>query len=157
MPIIIIVALAIWLLSPAKSTRRSHPARQRFTYHEPQQLIPMQPTQPALKPIGPIKMQRELDRQADRARREADRQRKEAERIAKQDEARRAAADRVEWCSAMIDRYSDLYEQIETELSSNPSLTEYKRIQLQRQLLTIEEKLHKYHEQRDKAFFTAHT
>ena len=154
MPVVIIILVAVWLLTPARSTKTRTRTPRRISYS---QLSPLPVQSTVLKPVDPIKMQRERERQQDRARREADRQRKERERIAKQDEARRAAADRVEWCSAMIDRYSDLYEQIETELSSNASLTEYKRIQLQRQLLTIEEKLHKYHEQRDKAFFTAHT
>ena len=157
MPAIVIIAIAIWLFLPARTSKRSRPTRHRIaSYSQPSAL----PAPVAYDPIKVAKEQdrqrREQERQADRSRREADRQRKEAERIAKQDEARRAAADRVEWCAAMIDKYGVLYEQIEQELENNPGLTEYKRIQLQKQLLTIEEKLHRYHEQRDKAYFTAY-
>ena len=149
MPAIVIIAIAIWLFLPARTSKRSRPTRHRIAYSQPSAL-------PAPIVYDPIKAAKEQERQADRARRDADRQRKEAERIAKLNEARRAAADRVEWCAAMIDKYGVLYEQIEQELENNPGLTEYKRIQLQKQLLTVEEKLHRYHEQRDKAYFTAY-
>ena len=155
MPAIIIIAIAIWLFTPARTSKRSRPTRHRIAYSQPSARPALPRNTPAV--IDPIKLQREQDRQRREQERQADRARREAERIAKQDEARRAAADRVEWCAAMIDKYGVLYEQIEQELENNPGLTEYKRIQLQRQLLTIEEKLHRYHEQRDKAYFTAHT
>lgn len=98
---------------------------------------------------------REQERQVDRARREQERRRKEADRLIKEQEAREAAQDRINWCQSMIDKYSALYEQTETELENNPSLTSAKQMQLQRQLLQYEEKIHKYRETMDKAYFIA--
>ena len=102
----------------------------------------------------PIKAQREQERQADRARKEAERKKKQAEQEAKRTEARHAAQDEINWLHSYIDRLSALYEQIETELD-NPGLTEYKKIQLQKQLLQTEEKIHKNKVKLDKAYFTA--
>ena len=141
MTLLIILAIIIYLCIPKQKPKRNNTRRIK-TY-----------TKPA--PIDPVKAQRERERQADRARKEAERQRKEAERAKKEQEEKQAAQDRIEWAGAMIDKYSALYEQIETELNDNPGLTEYKRIQLQKQLLQLEEKIYKYREQQNKAYYTA--
>lgn len=75
---------------------------------------------------------------------------------AKRAEDRAAALDRVEWAGAMIDRYSVLYDKIETELTSNPTLPQYKQIQLEKQLLQTEEKIRRLTETRNKAYYIAH-
>lgn len=154
MPALIII-FALWLIFKPKKTRTGS---KRITYSAPRK---MQPTAPVV--YDPVKLakeqdrqRREQERQADRARKEAERKRKEAEKARKEQEAKQAARDRIEWAGAMIDKYSALYEQIETELTENPRLTAYKQIQLQKQLLQLEEKIHKYKEQQDKAYFTAH-
>ena len=110
------------------------------------------------------RQRREQERQEDRQRKEIDRKRKEEERAAKAaererkaQEERRAANDKYNWLCGMIERYSQLSEDIDKELSENPSLTEYKRIQLQQKALQTEEKIRRYSEQRDKAYFTAHS
>ncbi len=146
MPVLIIIVI-VWLLFKPKRTRI---ASKRITYSVPHQ---MQPTAPVV--YDPIKLQREQDRQADRQRKQAEQDRKRREQEAKRAEEKRAASDKINWLDSMIYRYSDLYEQIENELSSNPGLKQYKIIQLEKQLLQIEEKIRKYHEQRDKAYFIA--
>ena len=155
---ILIILFAVWLLSKQKRTRSGPKRKIIVSYSTPHK---MQPTVPAV--YDPVKLakeqdrqRREQERQADRARKEAERKRKEVEKARKEQEAKQAALDRIEWAGAMIDKYSALYDQIETELADNPSLTQYKRIQLQKQLLQLEEKIHKYKEQQDKAYFTAH-
>ena len=117
----------------------------------------------ALPVYDPIKAQkeqdrqrRELDRIADRQRRIAAQEQKQLEKRQKEQEEKQAAKDKIEWLSCMIDKYSDLSEQIETELSNNPTLTAYKTIQLQKQLLGMEEKIRKLSEQRNKCYFIAH-
>ena len=148
MPLIIIIVLAVWLLKPARSTKRSQTQR-RIAYTPPRNL-------PApVSVIDPIKAQRERDRQADRARKLAEHQRKEAERIAKADEARRAAADEVIRTDSFLLQYRNLYDMIEQELN-NPSLTEYKRIQLTEKLINLEQKIYRLEQKRNKAYFTAH-
>ena len=153
MPALITIGIIILLFCP----KRKRPAPKRVrSYTTPRTF---QPTAPAV--YDPIKLQKEQDRQrreqerqADRARKEAERQKKQAEQEAKRSEARQAAQDEINWLHSYIDRLSALYEQIETELD-NPSLTEYKRIQLQKQLLQTEEKIHKNKVKLDKAYFTA--
>lgn len=158
MATIIGILFFLWLLTPAKPRKRTRTAPKLITY-----------TQPKPLPVyDPIKSQREQEREADRARREAERladrqrkeaerARKEAERIAKQDEARQAALDRIEWAGSMIDKYSALLDSIESELANNPGLTAYKTIQLHKQQLAIEEKIHRFKEIQDKSFFTANS
>lgn len=139
MPLILIVFL-IWLFFP----QRTRKAPKRITYQKPQPL-----------PVyDPVKAQKEADRQADRARREAERQRKEAERIAKADEARRAAEDEITRLDSFLLQYRNLYDMIEAELN-NPSLTEYKRIQLTDKLIKLEEKIYRTEQRRARAYFTA--
>lgn len=150
MPVLIII-VAAWLLFKPKRTR-TRSKQKRITYSMPHT---MQPTAPVV--YDPIKLAKEQERQADRARKEAERKQKEADKARKEQEARQAARDRIEWAGAMIDKYAALYEQIETELTENASLTQYKQIQLQKQLLQIEEKIHKYKEQQDKAYFIANS
>ncbi len=155
MPVLFIIALAAAIIKAAAGTK---PKKRKVTVYS----IPhkIQPTVPAV--YDPVKAQKEQDRQrreqerqADRARKEAERKQKEAEKARKEQEAKQAALDRIEWAGAMIDKYAALYEQIEQELTENPSLTQYKQIQLQKQLLQMEEKIHKYKEIQDKAYFTA--
>lgn len=153
--IIIILGIVIYFCIPKRKPRRNRPRRVR-TYSVPGAF---QPSAPVV--YDPIKLQKEQDRQrreqerqADRARKEAERQRKETERAKKEQEAKQAAQDKIDWLAAMIEKYSMLYEQIETELNENPGLTEYKRIQLQKQLLQLEEKIYKYREQQNKAYYT---
>lgn len=148
MPLLIIIVI-VWLLFKPKRTRT---ASKRITYSVPHQI---QPTAPVV--YDPIKAQKEQDRQQDRARKQAEQDRKRREQEAKRAEEKQAARDRIEWTGAMIDKYSALYEQIETELTENPRLTAYKQIQLQKQLLQLEEKIHKYKEQQDKAYFIANS
>ena len=148
MPVLIIIVIA-WLLFKPKRTRT---ASKRITYSTPHTI---QPTSPVV--YDPIKLQREQDRQADRQRKQAEQDRKRREQEAKRTEEKRAASDKINWLDSMIYRYSDLYEQIENELASNPGLKQYKIIQLEKQLLQIEEKIRKYHEQRDKAYFIANS
>ena len=70
-------------------------------------------------------------------------------------EEKAAAIDKIEWCSSMISRYADLQEQIEQELAENSKLSRTKQIQLQKQSLSIEEKIRKFTEQRNKAYYIA--
>lgn len=123
----------------------------------------------ALPVYDPIKAQKEQDRQRRELDRIADRQRriaaqeqkrkeqeqKQLEKLKKEQEEKQAAQDKIGWLSCMIDKYSDLSEQIENELANNPSLTAYKTIQLQKQLLTLEEKIRKLSEQRNKCYWIA--
>ncbi len=143
MPVLIII-LAAWLLFKPKRTRTASKRIPSYTSPGPTQ-------------ADVIKMQREQDRQADRRRKQAEQDRKRIEQEAKRTEAKQAALDRIQWTGAMIDKYSALYEQVETELTENPSLTAYKQIQLQKQLLQLEEKIHKYKEQQDKSYFIANS
>ena len=136
MPVLILIGVIIFLCKPKH--KKVKPRAQYSTPHT------LQPSAPVV--YDPIKLQREQERQADRAR-------KEAERAKKEQEEKQAALDRIEWAGSMIDKYSALYEQIETELNENPGLTEYKRIQLQKQLLQLEEKIYKYREQQNKAYY----
>ena len=146
MPILIIIGIIIFISVSNKPKRKK--AKSRSQYSTPHTI---QPSAPVV--YDPIKLAKEQDRQADRARKEAERQRKETERAKKEQEEKQAALDRIEWAGSMIDKYSALYEQIETELNENPGLTEYKRIQLQKQLLQLEEKIYKYREQQNKAYY----
>ncbi len=149
---LIIIAFLVWLFIPKRT--RTTSTRQRIAYSQPRSL----PTQTTPAPVvyDPVKVQRERERQEDRARKLAEQKRKEAERIAKQNEARQAAADEVERLQSFIDRYAELTASIEQELNNNPGLTEYKRIQLRKQLLQTEEKIFKLEQRRNKAYFTAH-
>ena len=147
MPALLLIGLLIYICIPKRKPKRNSPRRVR-TYSTPGAF---QPTAPTV--IDPIKAQREQERQADRARKEAERQRKDTERAKKEQEEKQAAQDKINWLAAMIDKYSALYEQIETELNENPGLTEFKRIQLQKQLLQFEEKIYKYREQQNKAYY----
>lgn len=150
---LLIIGIIILLLFP-KRPRIQRTRRIVKAYSAPK----IQTTLPAV--VDPVKLQREQDRQrreqdriADRARREAERLLKEAERQRKEQAERLAANDRLNWLDSMIDRYAALSAQIENELESNPTLTAYKTIQLQKQLLTIEEKTRRFQEQKDKQYY----
>lgn len=147
MPVLIIIGIIMLAANMNKPTRVARPRRVK-SYSSPRKLAPSAPVV-----YDTIKLAKEQERQADRARKEAERQRKEAERAKKEQEEKQAARDRIEWAGAMIDKYSALYEQIETELNKNSGLTEFKRIQLQKQLLQLEEKIYKYREQQNKAYY----
>ena len=146
MPLLIIIGLLVVIRIASKPKKRK------------------QVSLPVYDPIREIKekdrQRRELDRIADRQRRIAaqEQKRKEQEqkrldKLKKEQEEKQAAQDKIEWLSCMIDKYSDLSEQIETELANNPTLTAYKTIQLQKQLLTMEEKIRKLSEQRNKCYW----
>ena len=141
MPVLIIIAVAAWLLMPKRTAKR---ITKRTTYHQPR----------SLPVYDPVKEQRERERQADRARRIAEQQRKEAERIAKQEEARSTAADEVVRLDSFLLQYRNLYDMIEKELN-NPSLTEYKRIQLTEKLINLEQKIYRIEQRRNKAYVIA--
>ena len=152
MPALITIGIIILLFYP----KRKRPAPKRCRIYTTPRTF--QPTAPAV--YDPIKLQKEQDRQrreqerqADRARKEAERKRKEEDRAKKEQEEKEAAQDKINWLAAMIEKYSNLSEQIETELTENTGLTEYKRIQLQKQLLQFEEKIYKYREQQNKAYY----
>ena len=146
MPVLIVIGLLVFIKIASKPKKRKQVAL------------------PVYDPVKEIKEQdrqrRELDRIADRQRRIAaqEQKRKEQEqkrldKLKKEQEEKQAAKDKIEWLSCMIDKYSDLSEQIESELANNPTLTVYKTIQLQKQLLTLEEKIRKLSEQRNKCYW----
>ncbi len=157
---VLIIGIIIFLCIPKHPRKRAKAQRRQSipVYH-----VPMQPNTPTVYTQAPpvlsvsdtIKLQREQDRQKRERERqkETERLRKEAERQRKEQAERLAANDKVEWLLYMIDKYSALYDQIENELSSNPNLTEYKKIQLNKQLLTIEEKRRRFEDQLSKQYF----
>ena len=139
MPLLIIIGLLVVIRIASKPKKRKQVAL------------------PVYDPVKEIKekdrQRRELDRIADRQRRIAAQEQKQLEKRKKEQEEKQAAQDKIEWLSCMIDKYSDLSEQIETELQNNPTLTAYKTIQLQKQILTMEEKIRKLSEQRNKCYW----
>ena len=146
MPVLIIIGLLVIIRVASKPKTKP----KRINYHSPQPL-------PVYDPIKAQKEQdrqrREFDRIADRQRRIAAQEQKQLDKRQKEQEEKQAAKDKIEWLSCMIDKYSDLSEQIEKELANNPTLTAYKTIQLQKQLLTLEEKIRKLSEQRNKCYW----
>ena len=103
----------------------------------------------------PVKVQREQIRLEEQRRKAAEREQKAIEQKKKRTEARQAAQDEINWIMSYIDSLSAMYDRIENKLANNPSLKEVKRIQLEKQLLQTEEKIHKYKVKLDKAYFTA--
>ena len=111
------------------------------------------------------RIRRENERREDRQRRialqaskETERRekeaRKQAEKEAQAQEARQAAQNKIDWISSMLERYSALYDEIENELADHPYMESKKRIQLKKQQLAFEEKIRRFSEQRDKAYYT---
>ena len=146
MPVLVIIGLLVVIRIASKPPKRK------------------KPVMPVYDPVKERKEQdrqrRELDRIADRQRRIAaqeqkrkEQEQKQLDKLKKEQEEKQAARDKIEWLSCMIDKYSALSEQIETELQNNPTLTAYKTIQLQKQLLSMEEKIRKLSEQRNKCYW----
>ena len=156
MPLVIIIGI-IWIIYKSAKKPRKRKAPPPLPVYDPVKIQIAQAKEAD-------RQRREQDRQADRQRRIAaqeqkrkEQEQKQLDKLKKEQEEKQAAQDKIEWLSCMIDKYSDLSEQIENELANNPSLTAYKTIQLQKQLLSMEEKIRKLHEQRDKAYFIANS
>lgn len=134
MPLLLIIFLA-WLFWPQGKRKRKTTIK--YTVSDP------------------VKVQREQIRLAEQYRKAEEREQKAIKQEKKRTEARQAAQDEINWIMSYIDSLSAMYDRIENELENNPSLKEVKRIQLEKQLLQTEEKIHKYKVKLDKAYFTA--
>ncbi len=93
-------------------------------------------------------------REEEEARKEAIRIEKELERAEKREFERAAAEADLEFYAEVRQGYLDLCEELEKELNASTT-TEKRRATIQRQLLTLEEKLHRLDQKRAKAYYLA--
>ncbi len=131
--IILVFTLLAWLIlrkHAQKPQRRTRGAALIPVYAEPV--------------ITPAEIQRR-----ERARREAER---EQERQRKAEEARRQAKQDIDHLEVMREQYMTLYDLIEQERDAADT-TAKRRAQLQRQLITLEEKLYSVERRKNKAYY----
>jgi len=102
--------------------------------------------------IALVMREREERRLLLEAQKQEEEARKEAERQRKADFERAQAVSELEYLNNIRAGYCDLYDQLEKELNSAYT-TEKRRSILQRQILQLEEKLHKIDQKRAKAYY----
>lgn len=103
--------------------------------------------------------ERERQRAIAQARKEEEEARKQAikierelEKAEKREFQRQQAEEDLEYFAAIREGYMDLYEQLEEELNASTT-TDKRRATIQRQLLTLEEKLHRLDQKRARAYY----
>ena len=165
MTFIIIVGLYFLLRAAAKNAQKQRAIEQarraqELIAYERQQAAAQREAWRRQQAIAKAETQRQIAQERERIRREQaaakarEQAAKEAERRRKADFERRQAQTDLDNLDAIREGYMRLYDALEAEMQRTDT-TEKRRLAIQRQLLTLDEKLYKLDSRRAKAYFVA--
>ena len=158
MTIIIIVGLYFLLRATGRSAQKQRALeqarrKQELIYYERQRIAEQREAWRRQQAIAKAETQRQIAQERERIRR-AQAAAKEAERRRKADFERQQAQTDLDNLDAIREGYMRLYDALEAEAQKKDT-TEKRRLAIQRQLLTLDEKLYKLDAKRAKAYFVA--
>lgn len=165
MTFIIIVGLYFLLRAAAKNAQKQRALeqarrKQELVYYERQRIAEQREAWRRQQAIAKAETQRQIAQERERIRREQaaakarEQAAKDAERRRKADFERQQAQTDLDNLDAIREGYMRLYDALEAE-AQRKDTTEKRRLAIQRQLLTLDEKLYKLDARRAKAYFVA--